>query len=140
MVASAETLREFAREMRRAPVLTERVLWRLLRDRRLDGLKFRRQVPLGSYIADFVCFQHRIIVEADGPRHDSEEAKAYDAQRDADLMDMGYRVIRFRNDEVMSNALHVFRTILAVVRAGGAGPSSDPAPRGHLLPQGEKET
>src|SRR5271170_5710411 len=58
-----------ARAFRRAPPATERMLWKLLRDRRLEGLKFRRQVPLGRYIADFVCLSCKLIVEADGPWH-----------------------------------------------------------------------
>jgi very-short-patch-repair endonuclease len=65
--------------MRKAPAATERLLWRLLRDKQVDGLKFRRQVPLGPYIADFACMRHRIVIEADGPFHDAEG----DAKRDA---------------------------------------------------------
>jgi very-short-patch-repair endonuclease len=57
----------FAKQMRRAPTWNERALWKLLRDRKLEGLRFRRQVPLGKYIADFVCLQRRLIIEADGP-------------------------------------------------------------------------
>jgi very-short-patch-repair endonuclease len=70
-----------ARALRRSAPATETLLWSLLRDRRLDGLKFRRQVPLGPYVADFVCLRHRLIVEADGPFHDPEA----DARRDAGL-------------------------------------------------------
>ena len=67
-----------ARSLRRRAPVTERQLWTLLRDRRLADLKFRRQVPMGPYVLDFVCFQHRLIVEADGPFHDPE----HDARRD----------------------------------------------------------
>jgi very-short-patch-repair endonuclease len=75
------------------------LLWRLLRDRRLDGLKFRRQRPIGRYVADFVCLRHRLIVEADGPHHDA----ARDAVRDAWLSGQGFRVLRFSNGEVANS-------------------------------------
>ncbi len=68
-----------ARRMRHAPTFHEGLLWKLLRNRRLEHLKFRRQVPLGRYVADFLCPRHRLIVEADGPFHDPEK----DAVRDA---------------------------------------------------------
>ena len=74
----------------------EQLLCRLLRDRRLDGLKFRRQLPIGRYVADFVCLRHRLIVEADGPYHD----EARDAERDTWLRSQGFRVLRFKNAEV----------------------------------------
>ena len=66
MTADRERLIRHAKAMRRDPVANERALWKLLRDRRLGGLKFRRQVPIGRYIADFLCLRHRLIVEADG--------------------------------------------------------------------------
>lgn len=83
--------------MRKTPVAAESALWRLLRDRRLEGMKFRRQVPLGPYVADFVCFRHRLIIEADGPFHSAER----DAQRDGWLMSQMFRVLRFKNDEII---------------------------------------
>jgi very-short-patch-repair endonuclease len=95
---------------------TERDLWRLLRDRRLDGLKFRRQVPIGPYVADFVCLRHRLIVEADGPFHDPDR----DATRDAWLARQGFRVLRFSNHEIDSGEHRVFARILAAV--GQPGP------------------
>ena len=85
-----------ARSLRQTQPASERGLWKLLRDRRLDGLKFRRQVPIGPYVADFACLGRRLIVEADGPFHDPEA----DAVRDAWLASQGFRVLRFSNDEV----------------------------------------
>jgi very-short-patch-repair endonuclease len=82
--------------MRKAPAATERLLWRLLRDRRVDGLKFRRQVPIGPYIVDFACARHRIVIEADGPFHDQDR----DFQRDAWLQGQGFKVIRLTNAEI----------------------------------------
>ncbi|WP_238537016.1 DUF559 domain-containing protein [Caulobacter sp. AP07] len=87
----------FARAQRREPSATERMLWTLLRDRKLDGLKFRRQVPLGRYVADFLCLRHRLIIEADGPHH---EGSSRDVIRDAWLGDQGFRVMRFANKAI----------------------------------------
>ena len=100
----------FARRMRKSPTATEDHMWRLLRDRRLGGLKFRRQVPLGRYIADFVCFRHRLIIEADGPFHDP----AADAERDAWLADQGFRVLRFKNDDLFAHRDEILDRILRV--------------------------
>jgi very-short-patch-repair endonuclease len=86
-----------ARAMRHAPVATERLLWALLRDRRLEGLKMRRQVPLGRYIVDFLCPRHRLIIEADGPHH---EDSLHDLDRDAWLRAQGFRVLRFPNKRI----------------------------------------
>jgi len=85
-----------ARSLRRRAPTTEQLLWRLLRDRKLDGLKFRRQFPLGPYVLDFVCLRHRLIVEADGPLHDPDR----DRERDLWLAGRGYRVLRFRNEDI----------------------------------------
>ena len=87
-------LRRYARAMRHDPVSTETMLWDIFRDRRLEGLKFRRQVPIGNYIADFLCYEHRLIVEADGPTH---EDSVHDVKRDAWLRSEGFRVLRFSN-------------------------------------------
>jgi very-short-patch-repair endonuclease len=88
-----------ARILRHRATLTERTLWTLLRDRRLDGLKFRRQVPIGPYVLDFVCLAHRLVIEADGPFHDD----AHDAQRDRWLAAQGFRVLRFRNSDILAD-------------------------------------
>jgi very-short-patch-repair endonuclease len=106
-----EWLHQRASEMRREPVLYERRLWKLLRDRRLEGLKFRRQVVIGRYIADFVCLRHRLIVEADGPTHD---ASLHDAERDAFLREQNFRVLRFANADIENRSHQVVAAILAV--------------------------
>ncbi len=77
---------------RRAPTRAELRLWRLLRDRRLNGLKFRRQVPIGPYIVDFLCVSARLIVEADGSQHGQS---IRDERRDAYLARQGWAVVRF---------------------------------------------
>ncbi len=81
--------------------LAERAFWRLLRDRRLAHLKFRRQVPLGPYVVDFACYALRLVIELDGGIHNLTEAR--DAQRDPRLSDLGWTVARFRNDAALTN-------------------------------------
>jgi very-short-patch-repair endonuclease len=107
----------FARRLRREPPATERLLWKLLRNRRLDGLKFRRQLPLGRYVADFVCLRHRLIVEADGPHHTDSTT---DAVRDAWLRSQGFRVLRFLNAEIQG---HPDRVLGVILEACAAPPS-----------------
>jgi very-short-patch-repair endonuclease len=98
-----------ARRMRAAPSATERLLWALLRDRRLESLKFRRQVPVGPYIADFLCLRHRLIVEADGPFHDATR----DAERDAWLAAQNFRALRFGNEVIRNDRQAVLDAIAA---------------------------
>ncbi|HWF75936.1 MAG TPA: endonuclease domain-containing protein [Caulobacteraceae bacterium] len=102
-----------------------------MRDRRLDGLKFRRQVPLGPYVADFVCLRHRLVIEADGPFHDAE----HDARRDDWLRSQQFRVLRFPNTMIAVYPDEVLERIREA--AGVARPLLRPL-RGHLLPHGEK--
>ncbi len=104
-----------AMEMRRQPSVFERRLWKLLRDRRLGGLKFRRQFVFdqGPYIVDFVCFRHRLVVEADGPHHDP----AADAVRDEWLRRQGFRVLRFANQQIESRPDEVLAVILQATEA-----------------------
>ena len=103
-----------AKAMRRAPTLYERRLWRVLRDRRLEGLKFRRQYVLGRYIADFICLRHRIIVEADGPQHEDREE---DAARDDWLRGEDFRILRFPNQQIENRSHEVVAAILAATAA-----------------------
>jgi very-short-patch-repair endonuclease len=104
--------------MRRQPTFTEAWLWTLLRGRALKELKFRRQVPIGTYIADFACYEHRIIVEADGRIHD---APFYDrvaqATRDAWFKEAGYTVLRVSNAEAEDRPQIIIARILACVSA-----------------------
>ena len=88
-----------AKAMRRDPTRAEQALWRILRAGRFEDLKFRRQVPLGGYIADFVCFDPKLIVECDGGAHGG----VADAERDAWFRAQGFRVIRLWNSEVLDD-------------------------------------
>ncbi len=91
----------------------EERLWRELRGRRLNGIKFRRQVPLGPFVADFLCAEAMLIVEIDGSQHADSD---YDRQRDAELKERGFRVLRFWNDDVLREVDSVCDTIIAYVR------------------------
>jgi very-short-patch-repair endonuclease len=108
MTGTPRQLRANARAMRRAPTDAERALWRLLRDRRFSGYKFRRQTPIGPFIVDFLCFEARLIVEADGGQHGDN---AYDIARDAWFRAQGFRVRRFWNAEILTQPTMVADTL-----------------------------
>ena len=104
-----------ARRLRRAQTDVERKLWRMLRARRFNGAKFRRQVPIGPYVVDFVCPAHRLIVEIDGGQH--AKRTAYDGKRSRILTAQGYRIVRFWNNEVLENLNGVLATIEPALKA-----------------------
>jgi len=101
---------EIARTLRKQMTDAERVLWRYLRNRNLTNLKFRRQVPIGGYIVDFLCYEKKLIIEVDGGQHAVEEEA--DRKRTEWLEKQGYRVIRFWNHDVLMNMDSVARKIL----------------------------
>jgi very-short-patch-repair endonuclease len=102
-----------ARCLRRRPSAGERWLWEILRDRRLGGLKFRRQAPIGPYVADFICYEHSLIVEVDGPLHDAVS----DAVRDEWLTAKGYRVLRFAEAVTHKDRDSIAADIIAAVES-----------------------
>jgi primosomal protein N' (replication factor Y) len=102
-----------ARNLRMNMTDAEMRLWKILRDRNLDGLKFRRQRPVGPFIADFACVEERLIVEVDGGQHNGS---ASDARRTAWLQSRGWRVLRFWNDEVLRNVDGVCEQILSLLK------------------------
>jgi very-short-patch-repair endonuclease len=120
--APKKRLVKFERTLERAKTLRgtmsdeERILWMLLRDRRFAGFKFRRQVPLGEFVADFVCYERKLIVELDGSQHAAPEQAAFDAKRTLVLEAAGFRVVRIWTSdlfkerdgvmEMLFNALH----------------------------------
>jgi very-short-patch-repair endonuclease len=93
---------ERARALRRFSPGAERKLWSLVRNRKIAGCKFRRQVPIDSYFADFACFEARLIVELDGAQH--ADQVAYDAARTEALEAAGWTVLRFWNNQVLANS------------------------------------
>jgi len=106
--ASAIILR--ARELRHNQTPAETLLWSFLRSRRSERLGFRRQHPIGRYIVDFCCPRKMLVIELDGGPHRKQHEA--DAARTADLETMGYRVLRFWNDEVMNDIYTVMKTIM----------------------------
>ncbi|MEO9340103.1 DUF559 domain-containing protein [Mesorhizobium sp. SB112] len=105
--------RRFARTLRRELTEAEGKLWQELRSRRLDGIKFRRQAPVGRFVADFLCADAMLIIEIDGSQHADS---VYDRERDAELKARGFRVLRFWNDDVLREMNSVCDTIIAYVR------------------------
>ena len=89
-----------ARQLRKNMTDAERALWRLLRQRQVNGLRFRRQVPIDHYIVDFACLEARLVIEVDGGQPFESQA---DKTRDAYLRSQGFRVLRFWNNDVLSN-------------------------------------
>ena len=104
-------LYEFSRELRSGETETEKILWEFLRNKKLNGLKFRRQHPLGDYVADFYCHEKKLVIELDGAVHDVKENAEYDKVRTYQLNQEGINVIRFRNEEVINNIKTVIRKI-----------------------------
>lgn len=103
---------ENARALRQTSTEAEEKLRQELRNRKLNGLKFRRQHPIDKWIADFYCHEKKLGIELDGSVHDEKEIAEYDAGREKDLKELGFNVIRFRNDEVLSNIDGVIKAII----------------------------
>jgi very-short-patch-repair endonuclease len=119
-------LLRFARDMRREPTDAEKRLWRLLRDRRLAGFKFRRQVPVAGYILDFYCMKAGIVVEADGGQHLDMAQQRYDTKRTEALGRLGIRVLRFPDDEVLQHSAAVSDAIYAALIPEEPSPRPSP--------------
>jgi len=102
-------LTNVARNLRKKSTEAEKLLWRHLRGKRLEGLRFRRQQTIGGYIVDFVCFEKRVIIEVDGGQHATQKEK--DTERDKWFTEQGFRVLRFWNNEVLRNISVVMELI-----------------------------
>jgi very-short-patch-repair endonuclease len=110
-------LYEYGRDLRKSQTNAEDLLWQNLRNRKLEGLKFRRQHPLHKFIADFYCHEKKLVIEVDGDVHNSSEAKESDEGRTFELKELGIIVIRFRNEEVLKNMSLVLKKIREVVKS-----------------------
>ncbi len=110
-------LKKFVEEHRSSPTEAENILWQVVRGKKLDSFKFRRQHIIGTYIADFVCLSEKLIVEVDGLIHEIPENKLNDIERTADLNKFGFEVLRFTNDEVINNTDYVLNNILSKLTA-----------------------
>jgi very-short-patch-repair endonuclease len=120
----------FARHLRSKQTDTEKLLWSRLRAHRLLGLKFRRQQPIGAYVVDFLCPEKKLIVELDGGQH--QDRTDYDQGRDDWLQSEGYVVLRYWNNDVMTNVQGVLEDIS---RVAGVVAEASPSPQ-PLPPQG----
>jgi very-short-patch-repair endonuclease len=126
-----------ARGLRQRQTRAEVRLWARLRNRQLDNLKFRRQVPRGRYVADFLCDEAMLILEVDGSQHD--EAPGQDLARTTYLERLGYMVMRFRNLDVLQNTDRVLDHVQSVAGERRKAPSSAlraPSPQGEKGHQG----
>lgn len=122
------------RELRKEQTNAEGLLWGVLRNRQFEGLKFRRQHPLGRYIADFYCAEHRLVIELDGSIHDHPEQQEYDRIREEAIRAQNLTVLRFRNEDVETNLENVLWGIYQTV--SGQDLTSPPSP---LSTRGEGE-
>lgn len=101
-----------ARNLRKNMTEQERKLWQFLRKKSIDGLKFRRQYPIGNYIVDFICNEKKLIIEVDGGQHNEAQNIAYDKERTEFLESKGYKIIRFWNSDIDNNIEGVYQEIL----------------------------
>jgi very-short-patch-repair endonuclease len=108
-------LRSNARALRKNSTDVERILWSERRGHRLADAGFRRQVPVGSYVADFVCHAAKLVIELNGGQHFSVQIERSDTRRTAAIEDLGFKVLRFSNLDVITNRTGVLETITAAV-------------------------
>ncbi len=116
-------LRSVAKHLRKQGTDAERLLWNRLRARQIHGLRFRRQEPIGQYIADFLCYEVKMVIEVDGGQHAGQ--KQYDEKRDHWMASQGFRVLRFWDHEVLTNINGVLEKIMVQIP-----PSPSPSHQG----------
>lgn len=104
-----------ARTLRKNSTNTERIIWSFVRNRKFCNLKFKRQVPIGNYIVDFLCEEKKLIIELDGGQHNTPENKILDSQRSQYLESKGYKIVRFWNNEVSNNLEGIYERLLEIV-------------------------
>jgi len=115
-VAIRKRKRLFARKLRKSETIPEAILWKYLQKKRMCGLKFRRQVPIGNFIVDFCCVRRRIVIEVDGPIHRKTEQREYDAMRNEALQFRNYKVLRFTNNEIERTLPAVLKRIEQAIK------------------------
>ncbi|MCX6731516.1 MAG: endonuclease domain-containing protein [Candidatus Parcubacteria bacterium] len=111
MLKSSPKVLQAARDLRKRQTEAEKILWNILRDRKFKNFKFRRQHPFGRFIADFYCHKANLIIEIDGPIHNSKNQKEYDILRTKIIKQYGLRVLRFKNEEIISNIKEVLKNL-----------------------------
>jgi very-short-patch-repair endonuclease len=104
-----------AESLRETETYPEKKLWEALKNKKLDGLKFRRQHPINRFVVDFYCHKYKLVIELDGSVHENEEVKARDIERENELKTYGLNILRFTNTEVISNFVGVLSKIREIV-------------------------
>jgi len=122
MANRSRQLKRYAREMRRNPARAEDRVWAWLRSRRFDGVKFRRQVPIGRYIVDFYSADIRVAIELDGTHHRSPGMNDYDGQRTAFVRQRGIEIVRIPNELLVRDSQMAAEMIRAAVTAAAGAP------------------
>ncbi len=125
-----------AQELRQRSTDAEQALWKRLRNRQLAECKFRRQVPLGKYIVDFVCFERKVVIEVDGGHH--QEQVSSDAVRTTWLESQGFQVLRFWNHEVLAYTEAVQEALLVALQESSPSPDSPSPQPSPVKGEGEK--
>ena len=108
--------RAFAKSQRGQQTVIEGLVWRELRAKRFEAMKFKRQVPIGPFVADFVCFEAKLVVEVDGPMHQKAIQRERDLRRDAWFRAQGFSVIRISGDEAIGGLDHALERIRQALR------------------------
>ncbi|MDR1123243.1 MAG: endonuclease domain-containing protein [Elusimicrobiota bacterium] len=140
MIRYNKSNKPLARNLRKAMTEPEILLWSRLKNKNIGGAKFRRQMPIGGYIADFCCIKSKLIVELDGSGHYLEEGKQKDAERDGYLKSKGFRVLRFANSDILNNFDLVLENIYKEIAAAlpPTAPTSLRYAAGHFPQRGQK--
>lgn len=105
---------EKSRQLRKNMTIQERKLWNIIKNRQFFGYRFRRQFPIGEYIVDFVCREMKIIIEIDGGQHNEAQNIEYDNKRTVFLENLGYKVVRFWNNEIDNNLSGVYDKLMVI--------------------------
>ncbi len=121
-------LKPIRRKLRNNPTDPEIRFWEHIRMRQIHGLKFRRQCSVGRYVVDFYCFARKLAIEIDGDSHFTEQGMWYDARRTHFLEKHGIRVLRFTNDDVMTNIEGCIEALMEYMEGMGPPPESTPGP------------
>ncbi len=125
-----------AQELQQRSTDAEQALWKRLRNRQLAGCKFRRQVPLGKYIVDFVCFERKVVIEVDGGHHQAHVSS--DTVRTTWLESQGFQVLQFWNHEVLADPEAVQEALLGALQENSPSPHSPSPQPSPVKGEGEK--
>jgi very-short-patch-repair endonuclease len=107
-----DKLFDLAKELRHSQTPAEEFLWKFIRNRKVAGMKFRRQHPLGKYIADFYCYEAKLVIELDGWIHEKADIKDYDKERQEAIEEFGLKVLRFTNEDVFEDLEKIINEII----------------------------